>query len=155
MSQQEERAQKSEEVEQPAMEEVIHANKSIESPKVELSVVEGNAEEETSSGSSVRSVRFGQISPTASVGDQSSIDLILDVSLDLSVELGRTSIPVRDVLQLGPGSVIELDKLAGEPVDIMVNGKLIARGEVVVVDENFGVRVTEIASCSERLLKAA
>jgi len=71
MSQQEERAQKSEVVEQPPTEEAIHANNSIESPKVELSVVEGNAEEENSSGSSVRPVRFGQISPTAGVGGQS------------------------------------------------------------------------------------
>jgi flagellar motor switch protein FliN/FliY len=72
------------------------------------------------------------------------MDVLLDVNLDLSVELGRARVPVRDVLQLSPGSVVELNKLGGEPVDILVNGRLIARGEVVVVDENFGVRVTEI-----------
>jgi flagellar motor switch protein FliN/FliY len=89
-----------------------------------------------------------------SITEQGSMDLLFDVQLNLSVELGRTSIPVRDVLQLGPGSIVELDKLAGEPVDILVNGKLIARGEVVVVDENFGVRVTEIASQCEKLSQA-
>lgn len=83
------------------------------------------------------------------------MDLLFDVQLQLSVELGRTSIPVKEILQLGPGSIVELDKLAGEPVDILVNGKLIARGEVVVVDENFGVRVTEVASQAERLSQAA
>jgi len=83
--------------------------------------------------------------------DQGSIDLLADVELNLTVELGRTSIPVREVLQLGAGSIVELHKLAGEPVDVLVNGKLIARGEVVVVDESFGVRLTEIASQAERL----
>ncbi len=153
MSEQE-KAKRNEGIGQP-VEETMQTAESSRPQKVELSVLEGNAREEDSQNSSVQSVRFGQISPTAVTGEQSSIDLILDVSLDLSVELGRTNIPVRDVLQLGPGSVIELDKLAGEPVDIMINGKLIARGEVVVIDENFGVRITEIASRSERLLKAA
>jgi flagellar motor switch protein FliN/FliY len=101
--------------------------------------------------SAVKSVRFAPLPQAPASMEQGSMDLLLDVDLDMSVELGRTSVPVREVLQLGPGSILELDKLAGEPVDIMVNGKLIARGEVVVVDENFGVRVTEIASRSERL----
>ena len=77
--------------------------------------------------------------------------MLADVELNLTVELGRTSIPVKEVLQLGPGSIVELHKLAGEPVDILVNGKMIAKGEVVVVDESFGVRLMEIASQSERL----
>lgn len=115
--------------------------------KMELSIMEGNQ----SSGSSVRPVAFAPLSQNNYAMESSSMDLLYDVDLDLSVELGRTSIPVRDILQLGPGSIVELDKLAGEPVDIMVNGKLIARGEVVVVDENFGIRVTEIASKNERL----
>jgi flagellar motor switch protein FliN/FliY len=79
-----------------------------------------------------------------------SIDLLMDVSMRVSVELGRSRLTVEEVLQLGPGSVVELDKLAGEPVDILVNERLIARGEVVVVDENFGVRVTEIVSPRQR-----
>lgn len=82
-----------------------------------------------------------------------NIELILDVPLGLTVELGRTEKAIRDILALGPGSVVELDRLAGESVDVMVNGKLIAKGEVVVVDENFGVRITEIVSRAERVRK--
>lgn len=81
----------------------------------------------------------------------SSLDLILDVPLKVTVELGRTRMQIREVLDLANGSVVELDKLAGEPVDLLVNGKLIARGEVVVIDENFGIRVTDIVSQAERL----
>lgn len=80
----------------------------------------------------------------------SGLDLVLDVPLKVTVELGRTRMQIRDVLELGKGSVVELDKLAGEPVDLLVNGKLIARGEVVVIDENFGIRVTDIVSPAER-----
>ena len=80
----------------------------------------------------------------------SGLDLILDVPLKVTVELGRTRMQIRDVLDLGKGSVVELDKLAGEPVDMLVNGKLIAKGEVVVIDENFGIRVTDIVSPIER-----
>lgn len=79
-----------------------------------------------------------------------SLDLIMDVSMRITVELGRSTMTVEDVLSLGPGSVVELNKLAGEPVDVLVNEQLIARGEVVVVDENFGVRVTEIVSPRRR-----
>ncbi len=80
-------------------------------------------------------------------------ELLLDVQMVLTVELGRTTKYVKDVLNLGEGSIIELDKLAGEPVDLLVNGKLIAKGEVVVIDENFGVRVTDIVGPAERLSK--
>lgn len=80
-----------------------------------------------------------------------NLDLILDVGLQLSVELGRTNKRVKDILDLSIGSILELDKLAGEPVDVLVNGKLLAKGEVVVIDENFGVRVTEIVSPLERV----
>ncbi len=79
------------------------------------------------------------------------MDMLLDVPLNVSVELGRTRSQVRDVLSLGSGSVLELDRQAGEPVDVLVNGKLMARGEVVVVDENFAVRITEIISREKRL----
>ncbi|MCD6575454.1 flagellar motor switch protein FliN, partial [Candidatus Aerophobetes bacterium] len=80
-------------------------------------------------------------------------EMIFDVPLQISAELGRTSMPIKEILQLSPGSVIELNKLAGEPVDILVNGKLIARGEVVVADENFAVRITEIIGQEERVRK--
>lgn len=80
-----------------------------------------------------------------------NINLLLDVPMQLTVELGRTRMLIKDILGLGEGSIIELDKLAGEPVDILVNNKLIAKGEVVVIDENFGVRVTDIISPMERI----
>jgi len=80
-----------------------------------------------------------------------SLDFILDIPLEVSVELGRTKMVINDLLQLGQGSVIELTKLAGEPLEIIINGKLVARGEVVVVNEKFGVRVTDIVSPMERV----
>lgn len=97
-----------------------------------------------------QTVQFAPLAPSAAPAAQSGLDLILDVPLKVTVELGRTRMQIRDVLELGKGSVVELDKLAGEPVDLLVNGKLIARGEVVVIDENFGVRVTDIVSPAER-----
>jgi len=82
-----------------------------------------------------------------------SLDIVMDVPLQVTVELGRTEKLVRDVLEMSPGSVIELDKLAGEPVDILVNQKYIAKGEVVVIDENFGIRITDIVRPAERIPK--
>ena len=79
------------------------------------------------------------------------LDFLLDIPLEISVELGRTKILVNDLLQLGQGSVIELTKLAGEPLEILINHKLIARGEAVVVNEKFGVRITDIVSPMERV----
>ena len=84
-------------------------------------------------------------------GNGNSIDMLLDVNLLVSVELGRTRLQIRDVLQLGPGSIVELDKQAGEAVDILVNDKPIARGEVIIIDENFGVRLTSITSVADRI----
>jgi flagellar motor switch protein FliN/FliY len=83
--------------------------------------------------------------------EQQNIGLIMDVYMEITVELGRTKKLIKDILGMGEGTIIELDKLAGEPVDILVNHKQIARGEVVVIDENFGVRVTEILSPMERV----
>lgn len=80
-----------------------------------------------------------------------NIDILMDVALKVSVELGRATLTVRDTLNLSPGHVVELDKLAGDPVDVLVNGRLIARGEVVVVDDQFGVRITEIVSPRQRV----
>lgn len=91
---------------------------------------------------------FGQ--PSAPAGGGQNIDLIRDVPLRITVELGRTSMTVREVLGLAAGSVIELDRLAGEPVDILANDRVIAHGEVVVVDENFGVRITDMVPASQR-----
>lgn len=82
---------------------------------------------------------------------QQDLDLILDIPVALTVELGRTKIPIKHILQLAQGSVIELDALAGEPMDVLVNGCLIAQGEVVVVNEKFGIRLTDVVTPSERM----
>lgn len=83
------------------------------------------------------------------------LELILDISMPVTVELGRTRMLIRDILGLGPGSVIELDKLAGEPVDLLVNDRAIAKGEVVVIDENFGIRLTQISQATDRIRSLA
>jgi flagellar motor switch protein FliN/FliY len=82
-----------------------------------------------------------------------SLDAILDIPVTLSVEIGQTPISIRDLLQLNQGSVVELDRLAGEPLDVLVNGTLIAHGEVVVVNDKFGIRLTDIVSARERVKK--
>jgi flagellar motor switch protein FliN/FliY len=98
---------------------------------------------------------FQRLSPGANgapAGDApQDLDLILDIPVALTVELGRTKIPIKHILQLAQGSVIELDALAGEPMDVLVNGCLIAQGEVVVVNEKFGIRLTDIVTPSERM----
>ncbi len=96
---------------------------------------------------------FEQLPAKEAKGDAGNkpLDFILDIPLEISVELGRTKMVINDLLQLGQGSVIELTKLAGEPLEILVNNKLVARGEVVVVNEKFGVRVTDIVSPMERV----
>ncbi len=80
-----------------------------------------------------------------------NLDMILDIPVDISMEIGRTKISIRNLLQLTQGSVVELDRLAGEPLDVMVNGTLIAHGEVVVVNEKFGIRLTDVISATERI----
>ena len=78
------------------------------------------------------------------LNQQENIELIMDVPLEVTVELGRTNKSIKEILDFSPGTIIELDKLAGEPIDVLVNGKFVAKGEVVVIEENFGIRVTEI-----------
>lgn len=99
---------------------------------------------------SVQSVQFPNLTPGTPSTEQGNIGLLMDVYMEMTVELGRTKKLIRDILAMGEGTIIELDKLAGEPVDILVNNKPIAKGEVVVIDENFGVRVTEIVDQRER-----
>jgi flagellar motor switch protein FliN/FliY len=100
----------------------------------------------------VQPVQFPNLmQPKLGVHEAGNIGLIMDVSMEMTVELGRTRKLIKEILGMGEGTIIELDKLAGEPVDILVNHKLIAKGEVVVIDENFGVRVTEIVSPLERI----
>ncbi len=102
-------------------------------------------------GPSVQSVQFPDLQYSEGPSEHGNIGLLMDVYMEMTVELGRTKKLIREILGMGEGTIIELDKLAGEPVDILVNHKLIAKGEVVVIDENFGVRVTEIVSPMERV----
>ena len=86
-------------------------------------------------------------------GDEANLDVIMDIPVTISMEIGRTHISIRNLLQLNQGSVVELDRLAGEPMDVLVNGTLVAHGEVVVVNEKFGIRLTDVISPAERVKK--
>jgi flagellar motor switch protein FliN/FliY len=98
-----------------------------------------------------KSAEFSELKKSNIVTDSKNIDFILDIPLEVTVELGRTTMPIYDLLQLGQGSIVELNKLAGEPLEILVNQKLIAKGEVVVVNGKFGIRLTDIISPRERV----
>jgi flagellar motor switch protein FliN/FliY len=104
------------------------------------------------SGDTPRPFSSGTINPD---GSNSDINMVLDIPVQLSVELGRTKVPIKHILQLGQGSVVELDALAGEPMDVLVNGYLIAQGEVVVVNDKFGIRLTDVVTPSERLRRVS
>ena len=93
------------------------------------------------------------VDPKGGPVDMKNLDLILDIPMQISVQLGAVKMYVRDLLQLGQGSVVELDKMAGEPMEVLVNNKLVARGEVVVVNEKFGIRLTDVVSAAERVEK--
>lgn len=99
----------------------------------------------------VSPVQFEKFQEEPVPPSNASLDLIMDVPLEVTVELGRTVKTIKEILDFSPGSIVELDKMAGEPVDILVNGKFVAKGEVVVIDENFGVRITEIINSIERV----
>jgi flagellar motor switch protein FliN/FliY len=111
------------------------------------------ASEVTAAPESVAPATFANFTPTSTsgAGAGNDINMILDIPVQLTVELGRTKIPIKHILQLAQGSVVELDALAGEPMDVLVNGYLIAQGEVVVVNDKFGIRLTDIVTPSERL----
>ena len=115
--------------------------------------------EDLDNQASIQSVQFGPISPMGSEGskneDKRNLDLILDISVPVSVELGRTTMLIKDILALSQGSIVELDRVAGTPVDLLVRGKLLAQGEVVVVDENFGLKITNICGSEERVRNLA
>ena len=96
---------------------------------------------------------FDEVSDEGLPGTDVKLDVVLDIPVNISMEIGRTKISIRNLLQLNQGSVVELDRLAGEPMDVLVNGTLIARGEVVVVNEKFGIRLTDIISPAERVKK--
>jgi flagellar motor switch protein FliN/FliY len=86
-----------------------------------------------------------------STAPKENVDMLLDVELDVAIELGKTNLSIKRILELAPGSIVELDRMAGEPVDLVVNGKVVAKGEVVVVDENFGIRIVSLVSAQDRI----
>jgi len=102
-----------------------------------------------------KKVNFTELEETRHTGPAKELDFILDIPLEVTVEMGRTRMLINDLLQIGQGSVIELNRMAGEPLDILINNKLIARGEVVVVSEKFGIRITDIVSPLERVKRLA
>ncbi len=105
----------------------------------------------------VARAQFNDLGPkggAAAAGHEMNLNLILDVAVTLALEVGRARMSVRELLQLAPGAIVELDRLAGEPLDVLVNGVRIARGEVVVVNEKFGIRLTDVVSETERMEQA-
>lgn len=120
-----------------------------ESAKEDFEALEDIEDIDESGGDDEDGEEMGEAA--ASTGETKSLDLILDIPLTVTVELGRSKMLINDLLQLGQGSVIELTKLVGEPLEVLVNQKLVARGEVVVVNEKFGVRLTDIVSPMERV----
>lgn len=133
-----------------------HSIKSTTQKKPEIEQqpkVMGNQLNQTNQEVEVQDATFSNLEKVElNSKEQRNLDMLLDIPLNITVELGRTKRPIKEILEFSAGSIIELDKLAGEPVDILVNNKLIAEGEVVVIDENFGVRVTDIVSKSDRLM---
>ena len=117
-----------------------------------LAETKGVASEVAAPAETVAPASFTQFANTPlPAGAGNDINMILDIPVQLTVELGRTRIPIKHILQLAQGSVVELDALAGEPMDVLVNGFLIAQGEVVVVNDKFGIRLTDIVTPSERM----
>jgi flagellar motor switch protein FliN/FliY len=116
-------------------------------PKGKITIEEskGEAVEATQANSDIKKIGFPSFKGTVKERSDNSLDLLLDIQMKVVVELGRTVLKIKDILELGPGSIIELDKLSGEPVDILVNGSLVAKGEVVVIDENFAIRISDVA----------
>jgi flagellar motor switch protein FliN len=110
------------------------------------------AQQEQTSGGQAQQIELDEfVNAGAGIAGRPDLDVILDIPVTISMEVGRTSITIRNLLQLNQGSVIELDRLAGEPLDVLVNGTLIAHGEVVVVNEKFGIRMTDVISPAERI----
>jgi flagellar motor switch protein FliN/FliY len=108
-------------------------------------------ETQMAGGGAPQPASFPPVQNTETAGTPKNIDFILDIPMSVAVYVGSTKMAIRDLLQLAQGSVIELDKLAGEPMEVMVNNKLVARGEVVVVNEKFGIRLTDVVSAAERV----
>ncbi len=116
---------------------------------------QATAEAEAEQTQETPAAKFENLEDTSAglVGDEANLEIILDIPVTISMEIGRTQISIRNLLQLNQGSVVELDRLAGEPMDVRVNGTLVAHGEVVVVNEKFGIRLTDVISPAERVKK--
>jgi flagellar motor switch protein FliN/FliY len=146
-----------------AMEEqaTAEAESGVETSEEDAGADWGDALQEQNDAEDLEAATFDELEaqtetgPTAvsSTSEDIKLDVILDVPVTVSMEIGRTSINIRNLLQLNQGSVIELDRFAGEPMDVLVNGTLIAHGEVVVVNDKFGIRLTDVISPSERVKK--
>ncbi len=113
--------------------------------KITIEEPTNEALETTPVNSEIKKVGFPSFKGAMKEKTENSLDLLFDIQMKVVVELGRTVLKIKDILELGPGSIIELDKLSGEPVDILVNGSLVAKGEVVVIDENFAIRISDVA----------
>lgn len=132
------------------------SDKSTEDDWAAAMAEQGDSEGDQGGGNDADTVGMEQFSDGAHPDDDESpvnFDVIMDVPVNISMEIGRTAINIRNLLQLNQGSIVELDRLAGEPLDVLVNGTLIARGEVVVINEKFGIRLTDVISPAERLRK--
>ncbi|MFQ5454901.1 MAG: flagellar motor switch protein FliN [Nitrospirota bacterium] len=127
------------------------ADKAEELAKTKEEPTVTDAELKADKPSEVKTANFEPLEEQPSGHPPDNLDFILDIPLEISVQLGATKMLIKDLLQLSQGSVIELDKLAGEPMEILINSRLIARGEVVVVNEKFGIRLTDVVSPVERI----
>lgn len=112
--------------------------------KIIVEKMRDNVESAVNDSGEIKKVGFPSFKSVITEKTENSIDILLDIPMKVVVELGKTVLKIKDILELGPGSIIELDKLSGEPVDILVNGRQIAKGEVVVIDENFGIRISDV-----------
>ena len=125
----------------------------LETVDAEKEMMEPLAQEDTMNRETSAQTLASSTVPEINDFQDSNLDRILDIPLVLSAQLGNTRMLIKDLLQLGPGSIVELDKLAGEPLDVLVNERLVARGEVVMVNEKFGIRLTDVISPTERVNK--
>ncbi len=142
-----------------AMQEQSDSESATE-PEVEAEADWGSALQEQNDAENLESAQFNELEQNAEhvvkkevSTEDLKLDVILDVPVNISMEIGRTQINIRNLLQLNQGSVIELDRFAGEPMDVLVNGTLIAHGEVVVVNDKFGIRLTDVISPTDRVKK--
>ena len=141
-------------VPQPNMQQApIYSEPMVQMPQSNMQQMPNYARQESSirQDIDVQTPQFQSFDSGPKVYPKENMDILMDVSLEVSVELGRTSRKIKEILEFGPGSIVELNSLVGEPVDVLVNGKFIATGEVVVIDENFGVRITDIINPENRI----